>query len=299
LKTLYIFKVNGLARILCILFVFAACPAGAQPRFSFGVLTDIQYGDQESKGKRDYRSSLGKLREAVAALNAEPLAFAIQLGDLIDSRGEDLTPILEVFDRLKAPRYHVLGNHDFSAGRDGLVPRLTRSAWYRFDGFAEGWRFLVTDGMDVSAHDPAGVKMLDSLRAAGARNAQDWNGAIGSRQMSWLGRQLEDADAAHERVIVFCHFPLIAESSTPAHLLWNHDEVVALLEKHPSVAAWFNGHDHAGGYAERDGIHYVTFPGMVESGTRNSYSVVRVFDRRIEIEGSGSAPRRTLNLRGR
>jgi len=273
----------------------ASFAAHAQPRFSFGVLTDIQYGDQESTPKRDYRASMGKLKEAVEALNREPLEFAIQLGDLIDSRAADLGPILSVFDRLRARRYSVLGNHDFSAGREGLVPRLTPSAYYRFG--AEGWRFLVVDGMDVSVRDAVGAKMLASLKSAGAKNAQEWNGAIGPAQLAWLRGELDDAAQKHERVIVFCHFPVLTESSTPAHLLWNHAEVVAVLESHPAVAAWFNGHDHAGGYAERNGIHYVTFPGMVESGSRNSYSVVRVFADRLELVGSGTAPRRVLRLR--
>jgi len=275
----------------------AGSAAMAQPRFSFGVLTDIQYGDQETKGKRNYRASMGKLQEAVAALNREKLEFAIQLGDLIDSRGADLEPIQRVFNELRAPRYSVLGNHDFSAGREELVPRLMKSAYYKFG--APGWRFLVTDGMDVSVREEAGKKILESLKAAGARNAQDWNGGIGTTQMAWLRRELDEAARAHERAIVFCHFPVLTESSTPAHLLWNHAEVVEMLEGHPAVAGWFNGHDHAGGYAEKNGIHYVTFPGMVESGGQNSYSVVRVFEDRLEVEGSGSAPRRTLALRKR
>jgi hypothetical protein len=270
----------------------------AQPRFTFGVVTDIQYGDQETKGKRDYRASLGKLREAVTALNRDPLAFDIQLGDLIDSRGADLDAIQRVFDELKAPHYSVLGNHDFSAGRPALIPRLAKSAYYHF-GSEKGWRFLVTDGMDVSVREPGGAQILQRLRASGAKNAQDWNGAIGPKQMEWLRSELDAADRVHERVIVFSHFPILAQASTPAHLLWNHEEVLTLVEKHPCVVGWFNGHDHAGGYAERNGIHHVTFPGMVESGEKNSYSVVRVFDDRVEIEGTGTAPRRVLTLRAR
>jgi len=70
-----------------------------------------------------------------------------------------------------------------------------------------------------------------------------------------------------------------------------------ILDASPAVIAWFNGHDHAGGYAVANGIHYVTFPGMVESGAQNSYSVVRLYADRIEIEGIGTAPSRALSLR--
>jgi predicted phosphodiesterase len=269
--------------------------ASAQPRFSFAVLTDIQYGDQPTKGKRDYRASMGKLRDAVAALNRERLEFAIQLGDLIDSKAADLEPILGVYNELHTKRYHVFGNHDFSAGREMLLRRLTPSAYYRFT--TEGWRFLVVDGMDVSVQQPSGMEILESLRKVRAANAHEWNGGIGGKQLQWLRSELDDAAGKHERAIVFCHFPVLMQASTPAHLLWNHAEVLEILESHPAVAAWFNGHDHAGGYAERHGIHHVTFPGMVESAAKNSYSVVHVYADRLEVEGSGTAPSRVLSLR--
>src|ERR1044071_8877132 len=114
--------------ILCL----AAAAFGQAPRFSFAVLTDIQYGDQETAGRRDYRRSLPKLQEAVGALNAGPkLAFAIQLGDLIDAKAADMDRILPVFDRLSTERQHVLGNHDFSMRREQLQERLgLRSPYY-------------------------------------------------------------------------------------------------------------------------------------------------------------------------
>src|SRR5947199_7400824 len=99
-----------MTQVLLMLLVGTVC-AMAQPRFSFAVLTDIQYGDQPTVGKRDYRASIDKLREAVAALNGERLEFAIQLGDLIDSKAADLEPVLGVYNQLHARRYSVFGNH--------------------------------------------------------------------------------------------------------------------------------------------------------------------------------------------
>ena len=114
--------------------------------------------------------------------------------------------------------------------------------------------------------------------------------------MAFLETSLKDAAARGERVILFSHFPILREASTPAHLLWNHDEVLTLIERYLVVAGWFNGHDHSGGYAVRNGIHHVTFPGMVESGDRNSYSLVDVYQDRIEIRGTGSAPAQTARV---
>jgi hypothetical protein len=257
-----------------------------QPEFSFAVFADIQYGDQPDSGKREYRRSLGKLREAVEALNKRGgLAFAIQLGDVIDSRAADLETILPVWQSLSTRTYDVAGNHDYTA---------RRGSYYEFK--EPGWRFLVLNGMDVSVASPEGAAILRQLKDAKAANAQDWNGAVGDAQLAWLKDRLAQAASARERVVAFCHFPILTESSTPAHLLWNHDAVRQVLEASPAVAGWFNGHDHNGGYAERKGVHFVTFPGLVESGARNSYTVVQVYKDRIELHGSGSAPSRTLRL---
>jgi 3',5'-cyclic AMP phosphodiesterase CpdA len=284
------------ARLVIVLLAAALIAAAEQPGFSFAVFTDIQYGDQPDSGKREYRRSLGKLRDAVGVLNQRrDLAFAIQLGDLIDSRAADLDTILPAWQSLSVHTYNVAGNHDFSAPRAELFRRLDlRNGYYEFT--RPGWRFLVLNGMDLSVGSPEGSAMLQRLKDAGALNAQDWNGGIGSAQLAWLKERLAKAAASHEHVIAFCHFPILTESSTPAHLLWNHDEVRQVLEASPAVAAWFNGHDHSGGYAIRNGIHFVTFPGMVESGAATSYTIVRVFKDRIELAGTG-APSRTLHLR--
>jgi hypothetical protein len=284
-------------RTLLALLLVAGGACAEEPVFSFAVLTDIQYGDQPDAGKREYRRSLGKLREAVDALNRRGgLAFAIQLGDLIDSRAADMDTILPLWRSLGTRTYNVAGNHDFAMPRAELLSRLDVGPGYY--GFARaGWRFLVLDGMDLSVRNPEGLALFERLKAASAPNAQDWNGGIGAAQLEWLRAELARAAEAHERAIVFCHFPVLAESSTPAHLLWNHEAVRRIFAASPAAAAWFNGHDHAGGYALRDGIHYVTFPGMVESGAKTSYTVVRVFPRRLELEGTGTAPSRTLKLR--
>src|SRR5207245_8236974 len=140
--------------------------------------------------------------------------------------------------RSPPPRYSVLGNHDSVAPRDLLLARLNMPAPY-YDFAAQGWRFIVLDGMSVSAaggwpeshpHALAGAQLLARLKAAGARNAQPWNGALGPEQREWLRRTLSDAVAKKQRVVVFCHFPTLAEACRPEHLLWDHEEVAATLD---------------------------------------------------------------------
>jgi calcineurin-like phosphoesterase family protein len=275
-----------------------------QPLFSFAVLADVQYADKDRAGARDYRNSLAKLEESAGTINMERPAFVVHLGDLIDEAGAgNLDRVLTVFNRLQAPKHHVLGNHDFSVARAEWLRRLKRAtAWY--DVAHRGWRFVVLDGMDVSVlgwprESPRyrdGQTLQGKLQRTGSRNAVDWNGGVGEEQKKWLHQVLRSATRRRERVVLLCHFPVLEAASTPAHLLWNHEEILRILDQYRVVVAWFNGHAHRGGYARRNGVHHITFPGMVESGQTNSWTMVRVFADRLELLGAGTAPSLTLRL---
>ncbi len=266
------------------------------PELSFGVLADVQYADQSTAGKRDYRASLDKLQHCAALLSREKVDFTVQLGDLIDRELTNLDRILPIFGRLPGPRYHVLGNHDLSAGRTAILDRLGLSSpYYEFE--VKRWHFIVLDGMQLSANDPKGREELTRLRAAGSPNAQDWNGGLGLEQLRWLRHRLHDATAVGEHAIVFCHFPVLPESSSPEHVLWDYGEALSILEDEPATVAYMAGHDHRGGYATRSGVHYVTLHGMVESDAAESCQVVDIYPDRLVLRSAGQTAGRTLGLR--
>jgi len=56
------------------------------------------------------------------------------------------------------------------------------------------------------------------------------------------------------------------------------------------------GHDHRGGYAVKNGIHYLTVHGMVETEDSTSYAVVHVDGERLEIDARGRQPDQVLEL---
>ncbi len=274
------------------------------PRFSFAAIADIQYADRDSAGKRDYRNSLPKLQAAVPALAAEKLAFTIQLGDLIDQGSENLGPIAAVFRRMPGPRFHVLGNHDFFGSRTAVLQRFgLRRAYYTFH--FPGWQFVVLDGMNVSvkggwppdsANFQRGEKILAELKAQRARNANDWNGALGDQQRAWLGSVLESARQRNDRAILFCHFPALPQACRPDHLLWDHRELLELLDAHPAVAAYISGHDHNGGYAEHNGVHHLTLAGLVENDLAACLRVLDVYPDRLVLRRPGEQHGRVLQL---
>ncbi|QEC50994.1 calcineurin-like phosphoesterase family protein [Anseongella ginsenosidimutans] len=291
--------------LFAVVFTFTGIKPGlaqqSEPLFTFGVMTDVQYANQDNAGTRHYRSSPGKLREAVAVFNREKVAFVLHLGDFIDKGFRHFDTLNAITGKLQMPLYHVLGNHDFSvkaAERSKVLPKMgLRKAYYSFS--KKKWRFIILNGNDVSlfANAPGSEKymrakaMLEKLKEEGAPNARDWNGAVGGQQIKWLQKELALAERRGEQVIVACHYPLYPNGAS--ELLWNAARLRELAEASPQVVAWFNGHVHKSQYFPKNGVHYISFRGIVEE-EENACAVVSVFDDRLEIKGFGSEQSRTL-----
>jgi 3',5'-cyclic AMP phosphodiesterase CpdA len=177
-------------------------------------------------------------------------------------------------------------------------------AYYSFS--VKPWRFIVLDGMDVSIkggwpedspNHKAAVRLLEELHRTKARNAHEWNGAVGAQQRAWLARELRVAERNRERAVVFCHFPTLPASCRPDHLLWDYAQVTQVLESSPAVAAYINGHDHNGGYAEQNGIHYVTLPGMVENDPQSCVRVCDAVPGKLVLRRPGERDGQVLPIR--
>lgn len=272
-----------------------------KPRFEFGLIADAQYCDCSPSGTRYYRESLGKLSDAADILNQHNLAFTVQLGDIIDRNVESFSEIVPIYNQVEGPKYSVLGNHDFPVPADEVIDILDMPKQY-YDFSHKGFRFIVLDTNDLSLYaNPAGsekynhaLRMYDQLKTNGATNAQTWNGGLSEDQMTWLRSVLEKAAYNDEKVIVFGHMPIYPKNS---HNVWNDESLVKELESAGNVVAYFNGHNHVGNFALKNGIYYINFQGMVETLDTNAYSVIKVFKDRLEIDGFGREPDRVLNLK--
>ncbi|HWO74454.1 MAG TPA: metallophosphoesterase [Bacillus sp. (in: firmicutes)] len=279
----------------------AAASGNEKPKLEFGLVPDVQYCDCEVSGTRFYRNSLDKLMEASQTFNREDVDFTVQTGDLIDRNLSSFSTILPIYNTIESPKYHVLGNHDFPVTTDQVVDLLDMPNQY-YDFKYKNWRFVVLDTNDLSLYaNRAGSEkyqeaqiMYNSLKEKNEINAQTWNGGISHEQLTWLRGVLEKAAQAQEKVIVFAHMPVYPENE---HNVWNDEAVIQELEAAGNVVAYFNGHNHAGNYAVKNGIHYVNLQGMVETADTNSYSVVRVYKDRIEVDGYGREIDRVLEIR--
>jgi manganese-dependent ADP-ribose/CDP-alcohol diphosphatase len=254
---------------------------GREGGFTFGLVADVQYADQEQSGARYYRASLGKLEACVADLNLARPDFVIQLGDLIDGYPKDqarsareLEEVLIRFKGLDAPLFHVLGNHCLHAGREVVSEQLGHDRFY-YDFVppaAPGWRFVVLDG-NVAGY-----------------------GVLGEEQRDWLRRTLVRAASNGERVICCCHFPAV-ETAPQAHHLADEAAVLEILAETGVTVAWLAGHDHRGGYVQTGGVHHLTLKGMLETADTTAWALVTVRDDTLRVDGFGREPDRLLPLR--
>ena len=274
-----------------------------EPEISFGVIADPQYADKEVNGTRFYRASLGKLKLAVDALNKEKLDFVVTLGDIIDQDFASYSDILPIYADLKTTHHLVLGNHDFDVADDDknkVIARLGLDRSY-YSVVQSGWRFIYLDGTEQSlfryaegaAEKKSSQLILDELLLKNVPQAKTWNGGIGSQQMEWLKQELEASKAAHEKVILCNHYPVLPQGEQ--HNLWNAETLVSLIDDYENVILYMNGHNHKGNYAVQKGTHYVNFKGMVETETESAYAIVDCYSDRVEIQGYGLEPDRVLS----
>lgn len=276
----------------------------AKEGFEIGLVADAQYADVEPKGTRYYRESVTRLAAAVEHFNARDLAFCVHLGDLIDRDWKSFDEITKPLAGSRHLWHQLLGNHDFEVldAYKPAVPKRLGMAWRHGSFDQGGFRFVVLDTNDVSTYayaagtpeHAAGEAELSKYQAAKLPQAKPWNGALGSAQLGWLDRACSEARRAQRKVIIFAHHPVYPEG---AHNVWNADEVLTLIDRHPHVVAWINGHNHAGAFGIRKGRPFLTMRGMVETPDTTAFASARILPDRIVLTGHGREPSRELKFK--
>jgi predicted MPP superfamily phosphohydrolase len=237
----------------------------------FGIVTDIHCNPGSGSGNQTEAG----LERCIERWTQEGAEFVIQLGDLISREGpeaeKDLIAVRDMLARFPGKVHNVAGNHCLA-----VSPRRYReimgldSLYYTFA--QRGTRFIVLDGMDVSVvNEPqteADPHLLEYYR--NVKQAHFYCGAIGTRQLTWLVRELDLALKNEEPVIILSHLPLLEETSDEIHgLLWNHQEVTDILCRYPNIRACLSGHYHSAAFAERWGIAFIVLPAFRNGDQRD------------------------------
>ena len=284
-------------------FLFMSFSLLSKSQIEFGVFADCQYCDCETKGTRYYSNSLDKLQECIDQFNQNKnIKFIVGLGDLIDRNISSFDSINPILEKAKANVYHVMGNHDLEVQSEYFeqVPEKLHldKTWYAF--VKKGWRFIFLNGNDITFHSnnseivDQAKKLTSKLKEENKPNYFEWNGGIGKEQLKWMEEQLNDARKKQQKVILFCHYPLVPFD---AHSLWNAEEVLAILSKYDNVKCWMNGHNHAGNYVYHQGIHFLNLKGMVETEKTNAFATIKLTNEKIEVHGFGAEKQHDLSLK--
>jgi 3',5'-cyclic AMP phosphodiesterase CpdA len=273
-----------------------------KPKLSFGVIADLQYADKDTDNDREYRMSIQKLYGAIEYFNSRNPDFIMLMGDVIDGGFDNFARPLEILKQMPCPVRMIAGNHDYNVSESRLAE--VHDLFGMPEGYCSfhcrGLRFIVLDGNEISvfAHPRGSRKrktaesILKSLKARGADNAFEWNGAIGPVQLAWLKRELADAERFEEPVILCSHYPVYPPNP---HNLWDDHEILAALDGSTRVKAFLSGHNHLGNYSCRNGIHFLTFAGMVDFKS-TAFSYVEIYEGYMRITGFGRESSRVLTF---
>jgi len=266
-----------------------------------GVITDIHWTIETLETLENDPAAaaiaVAELRASVAFWQRNHVDVVLQLGDLITGnelhKQEELQQAITLLQQFSGTIRHVLGNHCLALPRKELMAALGLAAPY-YTFAISGFRFIVLDGMDVSAlRTPAVPEDREALaRFLATPELYNYCGAIGIEQKQWLQHELKNAEHLNEHVIILCHFPLLPETTDKKYsLLWNHREIVTMLSASASVKACISGHFHYGGYARQNGIHFVVLPAFVNRHQHPSfhYGLIELFPDRLVLRNQQNA----------
>jgi 3',5'-cyclic AMP phosphodiesterase CpdA len=171
------------------------------------------------------------------AMAKEQPDFVLQLGDFCVP-AEKNRAFLEAWNGIKAPRHHVLGNHDMDGGHTREQALAFFAMPGRYHSFDSGpVRAIVLDG-----NDPGG-------------KAKGYKRFVAADQLIWLEKELA---ANPKPALVFIHQPVDSDHDGCVE---NSAAVRAVLEraeknKPGTVLAVFSGHLHLDYAKEVNGIRY-------------------------------------------
>jgi predicted phosphodiesterase len=287
---------------LILLIGAAFYPTGNKKVVTIGILTDVQYCDCNDKGSRHYCASLAKLEESVDYFNSQKPDFIAHLGDVIDHKFSSYDDVLKRFHKSSVPVNYVIGNHDYDikkAHRDEVLGKLGLKNSYYSKSFGD-WQILFLNGDELNKFYPGGKRLQEEAKEIyqkslkkGKCNFFEFNSGISGCQFEWIKSELDKAQRAGKKVIMMCHFPVYPFA---CHNLRNDDELLEIISKYKCVKAYFCGHNHEGGYGFKDGVHYINFKGMIESGKKPAFALVTLTNDSIFFEGHGKEISRRLKI---
>lgn len=256
-----LFKLN----FMFFIFIFLLTPSALAKDVKFVQITDSHFSTTvDDYSQREVENSKNILEKTIKDINTIPnVDFVVFTGDNIDqSNDTDLKNFLKIANKLNAPYYVVIGNHEVFKSQNltkkeymKIVRKYSKNcrpsgANYVFE--RNGLVFVVVDGAKEIIPGPAGYYKKDTLK--------------------WLDKTL--THYKHSKVVILQHFPIVEPYYNRTHTTYNIKDYENVLKKHSNVIAIFSGHYHANGETKKDGIYHVSTPALVEAP--HNYKVVEI-----------------------
>ena len=250
-------------------------------KLRIGVITDIHYGlDAGAKLGSKAPQLMEAFRKAAAKYKPN---FIVDMGDRVSSRNPEsdrhhMESLMQHFNRLAIPTYHVAGNHD--------IHHLSREENLRITGkSAESYSFD-QDGYHFVIWNPYVTREGMDLRVRGS-------------DMDWLK---DDLAKNPNPTIVFSHAPLYDEKNPETNpyskitIRFHHAEAARIrkiMEESGNVRLCMNGHLHRNHHEEINGIHYIAQQSLVQTYKKQyrvparAWSWVEIDDDKIVVKLQG------------
>ena len=201
-----------------------------------GLITDAHFYGKKiaDKWEMNWRSRDAMLRFINKMNNEFNPDVVVENGDLVDGKDhnslEDWKIADEMMKKLKAPYYHVIGNHEMRSFDKATWLELTgyEKPYYYHD--VKGYRIIILDGN----HFPGGKDT--------SPEKEYYPGVLGQEQWQWLEKVLKEAVTQDKDPIIFIHQPPIKTDAKPNWELFPKGEELHKLFNKYKVRAVFSGH---------------------------------------------------------
>jgi len=243
-------------RILFIALLALLSIAGAQAQ-KFAILSDIHVTPGNANE--------GKLREAVAEINASDVDACIMTGDLTnEGSDEQLRNVKAIFDQVTKPFYIIPGNHENTWSQSAC--KTFNDLWGQ-DRFTFTMGNLFVIGMNCGPF----MKMGD--------------GHIKQEDLIWLDKTLSEQLKPGMKVLSINHYPMLDD-------LDNYKDYVNVLKKYP-VITHQSGHYHRWKQYETLGITGIMVRALDMGKGDYGYTIfdidlkrnfIHVYDKRLKNE---------------
>lgn len=187
----------------------------------------------------------------------------VECGDFIQGsfrRGQksidDLNLLLEYFNKLNMPAYHVMGNHETRG--------LEKSEWREILGYQSNYYSFEIDrliGIVLDGNDEKDEKYANLPPGSSYY-------FISEKQLKWLEDTLKNAGNKNMLPVVFIHFPILDKlykKGGEKRIYPEHSKkLIELFEKYGALAV-FSGHMEDVYYEKINGVEYFVLPGFYKT----------------------------------